>query len=469
MDSARLRVGAVAGAALIGALALVVWFRDARVSGIEPRLPGESASVFPADQRPTPKVVERNTGTLIPGPGSPSSIVGSWPQFRGADRTNIAWAETGLARAWPPEGPRVLWRLEVGEGHAGAAIRNGRVYLDDYDRDKKEDAIRCLSLADGSEIWRYTYYVPVKRNHGMSRTVVAVNDDYVVALGPKCHVHCLDARTGELIWKMDLVKEYGSKVPPWYAGQCPLIDGDRVILAPGGDPLMMAVDLASGDILWRTPNPGGWGMTHSSVVALDYRGSRQYVYCTTKGVVSVSAEDGRILWTKPDWKIPLSNVPSPVVVGEDRIFLSGGYEAGCVMIRLTGEGDQMQVEELWRLDYKVFGADQQTPILYQDHIYGVIPGGQLACLDLDGKRVWSSGVTNEFGLGPFLLTDGLLLVLNDQEGTLHLIEASPAGYNDLARAKVLEGHDAWAPMALVGGRLIVRDLTEMVCLEIPKG
>jgi len=376
---------------------------------------------------------------------------------------------SNLSRTWPGERLRVLWRLEVGEGHAGPAIYDGCVYLVDYDRETKEDAIRCLSLDDGGELWRYTYYVAVKRNHGMSRTVAAVNDEFLVALGPKCHVHCLSAKTGELIWSMDLVEEYGTKVPPWYAGQCPLIDGDRVILAPGGDPLMMAVELATGQILWRTPNSSDWGMTHSSVVAMEYRGSGQYIYCTTKGVVGVSAEDGRILWTKPDWKIPLANVPSPVVVGEDRIFLSGGYEAGCAMIRLTGEGDSIQVEELWRLKHTVFGADQHTPILWENHIYGVIPGGQLACLDLEGNRLWSSGAANKFGLGPFLLADGLLFVLNDQEGTLHLVDASPDGYNELAAAQVLDGHDAWAPMAMAAGRLILRDLLEMVCLEVPTG
>ena len=96
-----------------------------------------------------------------------------------------------------------------------------------------QDAIRCLSLDDGREIWRYNYPVEIKRNHGMSRTVPAVSGGYVVTLGPKCQVYCLNAATGALAWKKDLVRECGTTVPPWYAGQCPLIDGDRVILAPG--------------------------------------------------------------------------------------------------------------------------------------------------------------------------------------------------------------------------------------------
>ena len=126
-----------------------------------------------------------NTGTLIRGSGLPSDDPGSWPCFRGADGSNIAPPEEKLLRNWTESGPDVLWELGVGEGHAGVAVRGGRVYIIDYDREKKEDAVRCLSLADGKEIWRYAYYVSVKRNHGMSRTVPAVTDDYVVTLGPK--------------------------------------------------------------------------------------------------------------------------------------------------------------------------------------------------------------------------------------------------------------------------------------------
>jgi len=456
------------GAALAGLLALVVWLWWSQPPDVATRVPApEKPEALPL---PRPPAQERNTGTLIVGSGKPAESTASWPQFRGADRTNIVRDAKGLARSWPSRGPDIVWKLEVGEGHAGAAIHNGRVYLMDYDREKHEDTIRCLSLADGSEIWRYTYYVKIKRNHGMSRTVPAVNDDYVVTIGPKCHVTCLDARSGERVWKMDLVGEFGAEVPPWYTGQCPLIDGDSVILAPGGDPLMMAVDLATGDIIWKTPNPGGWGMTHSSIAPVDYKGARQYVYCTTKGVVGVSAADGRLLWTKADWRIALANVPSPVPVGEDRVFLSGGYNSGCVMIRIKTEGKDIETEELWRLKHTVFGAEQHTPILFDGHIYGVVPHGELACLDLDGNRLWASGGTRfGRGLGPLLLADGLLFVLHDQKGTLHLVDADPGGYKPLGNARLLEGHDAWAPMAMAGGRLILRDLTTIICVEVPTG
>jgi len=418
--------------------------------------------------RPTPEINGKaapNPGTATAGRGKPSSRPGSWPGFRGANRDNVAANAEPISPRWPPSGPRVVWRATVGEGHAGAAIHRGRVYLVDYDREREEDAIRCLSLDDGAEIWRFAYSVVVKRNHGMSRTIPAVNDRFVVALGPKAHVHCLDADTGRLVWKKDLVAEYGAVVPLWYAGQCPLIDGDRAILAPGGKPLMMAVALADGAEIWRAREHDGAGMTHSSIAPFEFQGRRQYLYCAADGLYSVAADDGTVLWTRPDWKIKIANIPTPLPVGEDRIFLTGGYGTGSRMIRLKAAGGAIETEELFRLPPTEFGSDQQTPILYEDRIYGVRQKDALVCLSLDGKIVWESLGVN-FGLGPYMIADGRLLALQDQEGILVMAEAAPSGYKELARAKVLSGHDAWGPMAMAEGRLIVRDLTEMVCLNL---
>ncbi|MEF8787671.1 MAG: PQQ-binding-like beta-propeller repeat protein [Planctomycetota bacterium] len=453
----------VAGAGLLAGITVTGWLMGTPVEQVDRRVPVERS-------RPETKAgsgEERNPGTLIRGDGEPSDIPGTWPQFRGPDRTNIAADGTELARSWPSGGLKELWQKEIGAGHAGVAVRNGRVYVNDYAQEDNERAIRCLSLADGSEIWRYTYSVSVKRNHGVTRTVPSVNDEYVVSMGPKCHVLCLDAKTGEEQWKMDLVDEFGTTVPPWYAGQCPLLQGDSVILAPGADPLMMKVSLAGGEVAWKTPNPGGWEMTHSSVVSMEYNGSKQYVYSTTRGVVGVSADDGKLLWKFPDWTIKIATVPSPLPVGDGRIFLSGGYESGAMMIRLAGEGTNIEVETVFDLEPKTFGAEQHTPVLYGDHIYGIIPSGQIACLSLEGEQLWTSSSDTPFGLGPFMVADGTILALQAQEGVLHMAEAAPDGYSQLATAKVLDGHDAWAPMALAGGRLLVRDLDTLVCLELP--
>ncbi len=404
-------------------------------------------------------------GKLIPGQAAPTNLPGVWLQFRGPERDGISRETVPLARTWPEAGPKSLWSVEVGEGYAGPAVLDGRVYLMDYDRDKRQDALRCLSLEDGKEIWRYAYSVSIKRNHGMSRTVPVVTTNLVVALGPKCHVLCCDAVSGELRWGLDLVRQFGTIVPPWYAGQCPLMDSNRVILAPGGrNALLLAVEADTGKVVWQTPNPRGWKMTHSSVMPMDFAGRRMFIYCADKGVVGVSADTGEILWDTTEWKISIATVPSPLVVGDGRIFLTGGYNAGSLMLRLKEAGDRVTPETEFRLDAQTFGATQQTPILWQNHIYGVRADGKFICLTLDGKPVWNS-TGPQFGLGPFLLAGDSFYALNDS-GLLRLIEATPAKYNSPAKAQVLTGRECWGPMAFVGGRLLVRDLTRLSCLDV---
>jgi len=446
----------------VAAAAVVVWLVTTSVQPVHKRVPGADEAPRGVSQgAPVPQ--ER--GKLTKGTGVPSSLPGSWPQFRGRDHDGISKETMQLARRWSKDGPPRLWDCELGEGYAGAAVHRGRVYLLDYDHKQEADVIRCLSLADGKEIWRFSYSVKVKRNHGMSRTVPAVTDDVVVTLGPKCHVTCVDADSGRLKWALDLVQQYGTHVPEWYAGQCPLLDGDRVILAPGGRVLMMAVELLTGKILWETPNPKAWDMTHASIAPMEVAGQRIYVYPAKRGVVGVSADDGRLLWETTAWRIGIATVPTPVPVGDSRIFFSGGYNAGSLMLELTPTGNGFMPKVLYRLKPSIFGAAQQTPIFYANHLFGVRPNGELVCLTLDGKVKWASGAKYKFGLGPFMIADGLLLALND-DGLLTMAEASPEAFKPLAQAKVLTGHEAWAPMALAGGRLLVRDLTRMVCIDL---
>ncbi|HRU05294.1 MAG TPA: PQQ-like beta-propeller repeat protein [Candidatus Brocadiia bacterium] len=357
----------------------------------------------------------------------------------------------------------------MGDGYAGAAIHKGSVYVIDYDAARQEDAIRRLSLADGAEIWRYTYTSHVKRNHGMSRTVPTVTDRLVVTIGPLCQVVCLDAISGELLWKKDLVEEFGAQVPPWYAGQCPLVDKERVILAPGGNPLLIALEGSTGESLWQTPNPGGWAMTHCSVTAVEWEGVRQFVYSATKGAVGVDAVSGRLLWKTTGWQVPVAAVASPVWLGAGRILFSGGYGVGSALFQLRAGAAGLEAVETLRMKPSVLGATQHTPIFYNGHIYAIIPSGELVCLAPDGSRLWGSGAKARFELGPFLIADGMILALDGAKGALRMIEATPDAFRLVAEAKVLDGHEAWAPMALADGRLIVRDLTRMVCLWVGRG
>ncbi len=451
----------IAAASVLAAAVFVFWYTGGKVR-LPMRIPG--TDLGPDGQN----AVRANpvlTGKVILGTGAPGKTEGDWPQFRGPARDGISLESTPLARSWPGTGPKILWATDVGEGYAGPAVAGGRVYLMDYDREKKQDALRCLSFDTGEEIWRFTYPVAIKRNHGMSRTVPSVSSNMVVAIGPKCHIAAVNAETGALLWGMDMVREFGTTVPPWYAGQCPLIEGDRLILAPGGkDALLVAAKAASGEIVWKSPNPRGWKMTHSSIMPIEVEGERMYIYCADKGVAGVSARDGAILWDTTDWKISIATVPSPLALDGGRVFLSGGYNAGSMMIRIRKTGDTFGVESLFRLAPSVFGATQQSPVFYQGHIYGVRPDGKFTCLTPEGKTLWTSE-GKPFGLGPFVLGSGLVYGVNDN-GLLRLLEATPAKFTPLAQAQVLTGREAWGPLALTSGRLLARDLTRMVCIEV---
>ncbi|MFO1499747.1 MAG: hypothetical protein U1G07_15365 [Verrucomicrobiota bacterium] len=248
-------------------------------------------------------------------------------------------------------------------------------------------------------------------------------------------------------------------------GQCPLIEDGHVILAPGGE---RSADRRRGSQRpgpRQTPNPGHWKMTHSSIMPMEFAGEKFYVYCASLGAVGVSARDGHVLWETTDWKISIATVPSPLPLEDGKLFFSGGYDAGSLMAQLVVDAPRWQVKTLYKLDPAAFGATQHTPIDYRQHLYGVRPDGQFVCLNRAGKVLWGSGSDTTFGLGSFLIVDDLILAVNDS-GTLTMLEATPEHYRRLAQAQVLKGRETWAPLALAGTRLLLRDFTRLICLEL---
>jgi len=390
-----------------------------------------------------------------------------WPQFRGPNRDGTS-AETGLLRAWPEGGPEVLWSTPVGQGYAAAAIHGGKVYFNDYDEATSEFLVRCITLDEGKELWRFREKRRIRPNHGITRTVPATDGVHVFALDPKAVLHALDAETGKEVWRKNLVQDYGSKIPPWYNGQCPLLEKDRVVIAPAGpSALVVAFDKSTGNELWRTPNPEAWILSHASVMPAKLGGVDQYLFSVLNGTFAVSADDGKLLWHFP-FKFNLSISPSPLAVDAERVYVTGPYDSGGAMFRVKRNGETFTTEPVFAHGATEWNSEIQTPILFQDHMFAVgkQKRGLFTCLDLAGKQVWSSEGQASFGLGSFILADGMFFILEGKTGILRLLEASTKGYKELAHAQILGGHDVWAPIALSNGTLVIRDLTRMVALKV---
>jgi len=392
---------------------------------------------------------------------------GNWPQFRGPNRDGIS-SETGLLRAWPEGGPEVVWSTPVGQGYSAAAIHSGRVYFNDYDEATAEFLVRSLSLEDGRELWRFKEPRRIRPNHGITRSVPATDGKYVFSLDPKATLHALDAASGKEIWRKNLVEEYGTQIPPWYNGQNPLIEDDRVVIAPAGtEALVVALAKATGDELWRTPNPEGWGLSHASLMPAKLGGVEQYLFSVLQGTFGVAAADGKLLWHFP-FKFNVSVSPSPLAIDSERVYITAAYESGGAMFRVKRNGDGFTTEEIFTHQPSQWNSEVQTPILYKDHMFAVgkKKRGMFSSVGLDGKVIWTSDGHAYFGLGSFILADGMFLVLEGDSGMLRLLDANTEGYKELASAQILGGHDVWGPLALSDGKLVMRDLGRMVCVRL---
>mgnify|MGYP005843322287 CR=1 FL=1 len=404
------------------------------------------------------------------------SLSESWPRFRGADFDNISKSDVKLINQFPENGPKILWKHELGEGHGGAAIYKGLVYILDYDEDGRADMLRCFNLLTGEELWRRWYKVKIKRNHGISRTVPAVTDDYILTLGPRCHVMATRRQDGEFLWGIDIEKEYNTESPLWYTGQCPLIYDNEAVLAVGGKDLLIGVDMETGELKWKTPNPDSLQMSHSSIIPFSFAGKDMFVYSAVGGLVGVSAEPedrGEILWKTTEWDHSVV-APSPVCMPDGKIMLSAGYGAGSMLLQLSENGGDFSLQVLD--EYKPaqgLSSEQQSFIYYKERLFGILPKdaganrNQLVCANPDNPKefVWTSGKTNRFGLGPYMIADDKIFFLND-DGTLFIAEASVSAYKQLDSYKLLDGHDAWAPLALTNGYMVLRDSKTMVCIDL---
>lgn len=310
----------------------------------------------------------------------------------------------------------------------------------------------------------------------MSRTIPAVNDKYVVTVGPRCQVMCCDAISGKLLWGMDLVRDYKAVEPLWYTGQCPIIDNNVAVVAVGGNSLLMGVDCASGEVVWKTSNPDSLKMSHSSVVPMTIDGKKMYVYNALGGLCGISAEEGdkgRLLWVNKAFK-PNVIAPSPLFVGQNRIFVTAGYGAGAALLQIsrTGDGFSAQVIQQYKPS-EGMASEQQTPIYKDGVVFNVqtkdagATRNQFVCCSPNDfrKLLWTSSAEERYGLGPYIVADNKFFIMND-EGDVTIARYSTSKFEVLDKKKVVDGQDAWGPFALADGYLILRSSKKMVCVDI---
>lgn len=475
MDSKRKLTWITAGVALIYTLVLVGWHVYTPAGNFALQVPG-------ADNRPEGSA--RKADDVVIGEffmkydenatDASSNMEGKWVAFRGANRDNIIKTSATINVT---DDYQEMWSFETGEGHAAPVIYNGKVYVMDYDETLMSDMVRCFSLQTGKELWRRWYRLRIKRNHGFSRTIPVVGDGYVITIGPEGHVMCCDPETGDMKWTLDLKKEFGTEVPFWYTGQCPLVDKGVLVLAPAGEETLLAgVDAKSGEVLWTTPNTVKFKMSHSSVMPMELGGKQTYVYVGIGGVCGVSAEDadkGTLLWSTNKWQ-PSVVAPSPLRLSSNRIFMVAGYGTGGALLQVDRAGSKWTatVLEQYKSD-KGLSAEQQTPILYNGTIISILPkdaGGNRERLvmysptDLHSP-VWRSASDEKFGLGPYIVINQYLFAFNEG-GELYVYEIGDKSMKLLKKQQIMEGIDAWGPMAYADGMLVLRDAHQVKCIRI---
>lgn len=463
------------GLVLFYLLLLIGWHFYDPTSGFTQAVPG-------ADNRP--KGNARKTDDVLIGEFfmkedvevAETDLKGEWPCFRGSNHNNITSNSTPMSLV--DKDFKEMWSVETGEGHASPVISEGKVYVLDYDEKVSSDALRCLDLKTGKQLWRRWYRVPMKRNHGFSRTIPAIYQNLVVTVGPEGHVMCCDKNSGEMKWSMDMKKRFATEIPFWYTGQCPLIDNDVLVLAPAGkDTLMLGVDVNTGNTLWATPNTVGFKMSHSSIIPMTLGGTRTYVYIGVGGVCGISAEkgsEGQLLWSANKWQ-PSVVAPSPLQIGPNQVFLVAGYGAGGALLQVgkSGASWTATIKDSYKASAGM-SSEQQTPINYNGTLITILPkdgGGMRERLAMYSPAnlhtpIWTSSSDERFGLGPYIIVDDKLFAFKE-DGELYVYSVTTKSMSLLKKQRIMEeGIDAWGPIAYADGFLIVRDSKTIKCLKV---
>ena len=411
-----------------------------------------------------------------------ASVQGAdWPQWRGPERNGVS-KEIGLLKSWPASGPPLVWTYtECGAGYSGPAIVGDRLYIMGARGDT--EFLLALDVKSGKEVWaaRIGPTFTFKGNEWGDgpRATPSVDGALVFALGAQGDLICAETATGKELWRVSLAKELEGEVSPlggntWSVGwgftASPLIDGERVICAPGGKQgLLVALDKQTGKPIWRSKDLPG-AATYASPIVAKIDGVRQYIQLMDDGVAGVSAEDGRLLWhylKKPPYQDVL--IPTPIQL-DHFVYITAGYGAGCDLVKITKAGDRFKADKVYA--NKIMVNQQGGVVLVGDNLYGYSEGKGWTCQDFkSGKSVWAD--KRKLGRGSVVFADGHLYCYAEDDGIAALVDASPRGWKEISRFEIPKktkiakpGGKIWTHPVVANGQLFLRDQDLLFCFDV---
>lgn len=392
---------------------------------------------------------------------APDGLIASpeagWPQWRGPRRDGIS-VETGLLRAWPEGGPKLLWKAgDLGRGWSSPIISGDRIYITGDVGD--ELVLRALDL-EGKPIWRATNGRAWKGEFPGSRASFVLSEGRLYQMNAFGRVACLEAATGKELWAVEVLERFGGRNITWAMSECLLVDGPRLIVTPGGTrALMAALDNTSGKMLWTTPPIEGEQATYASPILLRHGGKRLLVTCTSGLTVAADADSGALLWTLPLKNLYGTNVSSPVYA-DGRLHVATAYvEGGCW--RLTPEA---KVERAW-----VTPLDTCTGgfIVADGVLYGSGYSKFKYWIAVDWKTGERRAHLRDLASGSAIWADGRLYCLA-QDGRAALVTPVSEGFSIVGQFSLTPQpvSDAWAHPVLLDGRLYLRAHETLSCYDV---
>jgi outer membrane protein assembly factor BamB len=395
----------------------------------------------------------------------------NWPQWRGPSRDGIS-KETGLLQAWPTEGPKLLWQKDgLGDGYSTPSIVGDRIFLIN-NKGLDDEFVQCRSVKDGAQLWQ-THIGKVGEpkqnpNYPGARSTPTVDGNMLYALGSDGDLACIDTAKGEIRWKKNLQTDFGGAIGKWAYAESPLIDGNAVVVTPGGkDATLVALNKKTGEIVQKYASPDEDKAGYSSIIIVEAAGVRQYVQFLGKGLVGFDAKTGKFLWRYDHTatKSP-ANIATPIAA--DNCIYSGTKYAGAGLVRLASAGGQIKAEEVY-FDKKLITAIGGA-ILLGDYLYGS-NNEQFMCLNFKtGDSKWTKPRT--MAPSSLCFANGRLYAHAEANNELALIEPTPDGYQEHGRftppntPENPQGGKAWTYPVVANGRLYIHDWGTLWCYDV---